>query len=82
MVLVGDRAEIERHVSALPGVGKVTISATGDGTWLVAVKTTKADMRDELSRAVVEAGFGLRELRARTLSLEDVFMHLTTEEPA
>jgi ABC-2 type transport system ATP-binding protein len=82
MVLVGDRAEIERRVSALPGVEKVAISPTGDGTWLVAVKATKADMRDELSRAVVEAGFGLRELRARTLSLEDVFMHLTTEEPA
>jgi hypothetical protein len=46
------------------------------------VEASKADMRDELARAVVEAGFGLRELQARTLSLEDVFMHLTTEEPA
>jgi ABC-type multidrug transport system ATPase subunit len=82
MVLVGDRVEIDRRVSALPGVERVVISPTGDGSWLVAVKATKADMRDELSRAVVEAGFGLRELRARTLSLEDVFMHLTTEEPA
>ena len=82
MVLVGDRAEIERRLSALPGVEKVAISSTGDGAWLVAVKASSADMRDELSRAAVEAGFGLRELRARTLSLEDVFMHLTTEEPA
>jgi ABC-2 type transport system ATP-binding protein len=82
MVVVGDRAEIERRVGALPGVEKVAISPMGDGTWRVVVEASKADMRDELARAVVEAGFGLRELQARTLSLEDVFMHLTTEEPA
>jgi ABC-2 type transport system ATP-binding protein len=81
-VVVGDRVEIERRVAALPGVEKVAISATGDGAWRVVVEVSKADMRDELARAVVEAGFGLRELQARTLSLEDVFMHLTTEEPA
>jgi ABC-2 type transport system ATP-binding protein len=82
MVVVGNRAEIERRVAALPGVEKVTISPAGEGTWRVVVEASKADMRDELARAVVEAGFGLRELQARTLSLEDVFMHLTTEEPA
>jgi ABC-2 type transport system ATP-binding protein len=82
MVVVGDRAEIERRVGALPGVEKVAISPMGDGPWRVVVEASKADMRDELARAVVEAGFGLRELQARTLSLEDVFMHLTTEEPA
>jgi ABC-2 type transport system ATP-binding protein len=82
MVVVGDRAEIERRVGALPGVEKVAISPMGDGTWRVVVEAWKADMRDELARAVVEAGFGLRELQAHTLSLEDVFMHLTTEEPA
>jgi ABC-2 type transport system ATP-binding protein len=81
MVVQGDRGEIERRVAALPGVGEVAISPAGDGGWRVVVKTSKADMRDELARAVVQAGFGLRELSARTLSLEDVFMHLTTEEP-
>jgi hypothetical protein len=48
----------------------------------VIVKASKADMRDELARAAVQAGFGLRELSARTVSLEDVFMLLTTEEPS
>ena len=81
MVLQGDRDEIERQVTALPGVEGVAISPAGDGGWRVVVKTSKADMRDDLARAVVQAGFGLRELSARTLSLEDVFMHLTTEEP-
>src|SRR5487761_335694 len=57
-------------------------SPAGDGGWRVVVKTSKAAMRDGLARAVVQAGFALRELSARTLSLEDVFMHLTTEEPS
>jgi hypothetical protein len=47
----------------------------------VVVKSSKADLGDELSRAVVQSGLGLRELHIRTLSLEDVFLHLTTEEP-
>jgi gliding motility-associated transport system ATP-binding protein len=81
MVLQGDRGEIERRMGAVPGVEKVAISPAGEGDWRVAVKASKADMRDELARAAVEAGFGLRQLQARTLSLEDVFMHLTTEEP-
>ena len=82
MTLDGDRGEIERRLAALPGVEKVAISPAGDGGWRVVVKTSQADMRDELARAVVQAGFGLRGLSARTLSLEDVFMHLTTEEPS
>jgi hypothetical protein len=59
----------------------VTVSRAGDGLWSVLVTTFEADLRDELARAAVEGGFGLRELQARTLSLEDVFLHLTTEEP-
>jgi ABC-2 type transport system ATP-binding protein len=81
MVVQGDRAEIERRVSTLPGVDSVAIAPAGEGAWRVVVQASKADMRDELARAVVQAGFGLRELQARSLSLEDVFMHLTTEEP-
>jgi ABC-2 type transport system ATP-binding protein len=82
MILQGSGAEIESRVRAIPGVDSVAVSPAGEGAWRVVVKTSKADMRDELARAVVEAGFGLRELQARTLSLEDVFVHLTTEEPA
>ncbi len=82
MVLQGDRDEIERRIGALAGVEAVAISPAADGGWRVIVKASKADMRDELARAAVQAGFGLRELSARTVSLEDVFMHLTTEEPA
>ena len=82
MVVHGDGKEIERRLGAVPGVDSVAITDAGAGLWRVVVRSAKADMRDELARIVVEAGFGLRELQARTASLEDVFLHVTTEEPA
>ena len=39
-------------------------------------------MRRELSRAVVTNGWGLLELRPRQMSLEDIFLQLTTDETA
>jgi ABC-2 type transport system ATP-binding protein len=80
MVVQGDRAAILRRIGMLDGVDAVSLSDAGDGLWRVEVRSAKADIRDDLARAVVEAGFGLRELQARTASLEDVFLHLTTEE--
>ena len=38
------------------------------------------DVRREVSRTVVTNGWGLLELRAQQLSLEDIFLQLTTEE--
>jgi ABC-2 type transport system ATP-binding protein len=40
------------------------------------------DVRAELARAVVESGWNLTELRAASLSLEDVFLELTASEKA
>jgi len=40
------------------------------------------DRRDEIAKFIVDGGFGLLELRPVTLSLEDVFRELTTEEKA
>jgi ABC-2 type transport system ATP-binding protein len=81
MLVQGDASMIEERLRAVDGVEGVTVDRAGEGLWRVVVTTFKADLRDELARAAVEGGFGLRELQARTLSLEDVFLHLTTEEP-
>ena len=37
-------------------------------------------MRRDLARAVVGSGFGLLELRPVRMSLEEIFLSLTTEE--
>ena len=38
------------------------------------------DLRRDIARAVVAAGWGLLELRPVRMSLEDIFLQLTTEE--
>jgi ABC-2 type transport system ATP-binding protein len=38
------------------------------------------DVRRDLARAVVSSGWGLLEMRPMRMSLEDVFLSLTTEE--
>jgi ABC-2 type transport system ATP-binding protein len=38
------------------------------------------DVRRDLSQAVVNGGWGLVELRPMRMSLEDIFLSLTTEE--
>jgi ABC-2 type transport system ATP-binding protein len=38
------------------------------------------DVRRELARSVVESGWGLLELRPMRMSLEEIFLSLTTEE--
>ena len=43
--------------------------------------TPGLDARGRLAAAIVSGGHELRELRAIRLSLEDIFLQLTTEEP-
>jgi hypothetical protein len=37
-------------------------------------------VRDSLARKIVDSGFALRELRGLDMTLEDIFLRLTTEE--
>ena len=66
----------------MPGVLHIEIQPD-QGFQLVRIDCAPGtDRRQELARAVVEAGFGLRELRSVSRSLEDVFIQLVTSEPA
>jgi ABC-2 type transport system ATP-binding protein len=40
------------------------------------------DVRRQLASAIVSHGWGLLELRPLRMSLEEIFLHLTTEEVA
>jgi hypothetical protein len=42
----------------------------------------KKDIRSDLARAIVQNGWGLYELQSATMSLEDIFLKLTTAEDA
>ena len=76
----GGADEIESKLLAVEGVDEVTVTAAGDGLWSAVVRGSSPGLREELTRAAVEAGFGVREVQARKLTLEDVFLSLTTDE--
>ena len=68
-------------LAALPGVTKVTVSDTKDSvTGLEVESEAGRDVRRDLAAAVVARGWGLLELRPMRMSLEDVFLKLTTQE--
>jgi len=68
-------------LARLPGVTRVVESDRHDGVIGYEVDSEQGrDVRRELARAVVGSGWGLLELRPMRVSLEDVFLSLTTED--
>jgi ABC-2 type transport system ATP-binding protein len=68
-------------LTGLPGVTKVTVSDTRDSIVGLEVESEAGhDVRRDLAAAIVGRGWGLLELRPMRMSLEDVFLKLTTQE--
>ncbi len=62
---------------ALDGV--LDVEPEADGAYRVETRLDQ-DLREEVARAAVESGAGLLELAGVAVSLEEVFLRLTTEE--
>ena len=68
-------------IEALAGVTSVTAAASdGDSVVLEVQCDQGADVRRELARTVVSSEWGLLELTPLRMSLEDIFLELTTSE--
>ena len=68
-------------LSAIPGVTRVVESNRRDAVVGYEVESEQGqDIRRELARAVVTNGWGLLEFRPMRMSLEDIFLSLTTDE--
>jgi ABC-2 type transport system ATP-binding protein len=68
-------------LAGLPGVTRVSVSDTRDTIVGLEVESEAGrDVRRELAAAIVGRGWGLLELRPTRMSLEDVFLKLTTQE--
>ena len=77
----GDEASAKAALTAVPGVTRVTAAGSRERIASFEVDSEKGrDVRRDLSRAVVGSGFGLLELRPMRMSLEEIFLSLTTEE--
>ena len=76
-------ADAKPALEAIAGVTHVVASDTrGTITSFEVNSESGRDVRRELSSAVVTQGWGLLELRPLRMSLEEIFLHLTTEEAA
>jgi ABC-2 type transport system ATP-binding protein len=68
-------------LSSVAGVTGVTVSERrGSATGYEVMTAPDRDVRRELASAVVGRGWGLLELRPMRMSLEEIFLSLTTEE--
>src|SRR5207245_8037560 len=76
-------ADVTAALSRIPGVTRVVEADRRDGIAGYEVDSHQGhDVRRDLARAVVTSGWGLLELRPMRLSLEDIFLSLTTEDVA
>jgi ABC-2 type transport system ATP-binding protein len=70
-------------LGSIPGVTRVVPSDSRDGITGFEIESQHGqDVRRELARSVVSQGWGLLELRPMRMSLEEIFLSLTTDEAA
>jgi ABC-2 type transport system ATP-binding protein len=73
-----DAAPVLRGV---PGVLNLSVAETHDGVVAYEISSDRGrDIRRDLARTVVSNNWGLLELRPSRMSLEEIFLSLTTEE--
>lgn len=78
----GPRSKVESKIKALKGVTRVIPQKTeSDHLCSFHVETElETDIRKELAACIVQQGWGLLEMRPVGMSLEEVFLRLTTKE--
>ena len=80
--VIGPTTQVAKTLRDIKGVEDVTFTQLARGAAAYTVSSRQGnDLREELSRAVVEKGWGLLKLESMAMSLEDIFLKLTTEEP-
>jgi gliding motility-associated transport system ATP-binding protein len=77
----GPASEIISKLKAMPGVVNIQKIAENDSRHRLQVEgELRKDIRSDLARTIVQNGWGLYELQSATMSLEDIFLKLTTAE--
>jgi ABC-2 type transport system ATP-binding protein len=77
----GSEGDAAAMLARVPGVLKVTpADRLGSAAGFEIDVEAGRDVRRDLSREVVGSGWGLLELRPMRISLEDIFLQLTTDE--
>jgi ABC-2 type transport system ATP-binding protein len=78
-----DESALESVLRGVPGVSTLTRRAVPSGAVHFEIESEPGvHVRGALARAVIESGWELEELRAVAISLEEVFLELTSTESA
>lgn len=79
----GPQLDVLARLRATRSVADVRVLSSEDGRSRFEIEgESRVDIRRDVARAIVEGGWGLLELRASSMSLEDVFIKLTTTDTA
>jgi ABC-2 type transport system ATP-binding protein len=74
-------AEVQGRLEQVSGVSRVMMKDVKEGRLTFEIESLQGrHIRAELARGVVNSGWNLSELRSVGLSLEDIFLQLTTAE--
>lgn len=72
---------VAQSLRAIPGVERVEVRGAADGVGTFVLEIDRArDVRREIAQLVAQQRWGLLELRALDLSLEDVFIRIVAGE--
>ncbi|HLZ07467.1 MAG TPA: ABC transporter ATP-binding protein, partial [Chloroflexota bacterium] len=71
---------IRSAIRRMPNVLGVEATSADGRPRFVVESAVGQDIREDLASTIVENGWGLLELRAEGMSLEEVFLKLTTRE--
>jgi len=76
-----DADSVRAAIQELPGIRQVSAVPAGDGLLAVTVEAVPgSDLRSEIAAKIVGRGWPLFELRGVALSLEEIFLQLTTQD--
>ncbi|HUJ31171.1 MAG TPA: ABC transporter ATP-binding protein [Candidatus Acidoferrum sp.] len=75
-------AALRETLAQVPGASRVQVETTrNDGHVILSVEAAQGkDIRSQVAARIIEKGWPLFELRGVSVSLEDIFLQLTTDE--
>ena len=79
--LEGDEKQVKEVFRTFPDVTAVKVNKTAGGLLKVEVESKK-DLRKDYAQALIVKKIGLLEMQSDKVTLEDIFLHLTTKEEA
>jgi ABC-2 type transport system ATP-binding protein len=77
-----DAAAVQRRLEQITGITRVQLKDTKPSGSSFEVESGKDFVRGDLARAIVQSGWDLNEMRTAAVSLEEIFLQLTGDQPA